>query len=101
MSIDELRDAFHIRLGRLTQTIAQLDLNIGLAVTWLGQNNGLDISNLIDPAQAGLSMRLGMLKKLVDPTADQRTPQKAAEFAQWFARANALPALKNNYIHAK
>lgn len=100
MSIDELRDAFHLRLGRLTQTIAQLDLNIGLAVSWLGQKNGLDISNLIDPAKARFNSRLAMLKKLVDLTADQRTPQKSAEFAQWFARANTLPALKNNYIHA-
>ena len=38
MSFDELRDAFHLRLGRLTQATAQLDLNIGLAVGWLGQN---------------------------------------------------------------
>lgn len=101
MSFDELRDAFHLRLGRLTQVIAQLDLNIGLAVSWLGQNNGLDISNLIDPAKARFSMRLAMLKKLVDITYDQRTPQKAAEFAHWFNRASTLPALKNNYIHAK
>lgn len=101
MSIDELHDAFHLRLGRLTQTIAQLDLNIGLAVSWLGQNNGMDISNLIDPVKARFSMRLAMLTKLVDLTADQRTLQKAAEFAQWFDRVNALPALKNNYIHAK
>lgn len=100
MSIDELRDAFHLRLGRLTQTLAQLDLNIGLAVSWLGQKNGLDICNLIDPAKARFNSRLAMLKKLVDLTADQRTLQKSAEFAQWFARANTLPALKNNYIHA-
>ena len=66
MSFDELRDAFHLRLGRLTQVTAQLDLNIGLAVSWLGQNNGMDVSNLIDPAKARLSLRLGMLKKLVD-----------------------------------
>lgn len=101
MSFDELHDAFHLRLGRLTHIIAQLDLNIGLAVNWLGQNNGMDISNLTDPAKARFSMRLAMLKKLVDITYDQRTPQKAVEFAHWFSRASALPALKNNYIHAK
>ncbi len=101
MSFDELRDAFHLRLGRLTQATAQLDLNIGLAVSWLGQNNGLDVCNLIDPAKAKFSMRLVMLKKLVDMTCDQRTQQKSAEFAQWFARASSLPALQSNYLHAK
>ena len=90
-----------MRLGRLTQAIAQLDLNIGLAVSWLGQHNGVDVRNLIDPSKARYSMRLAMLKKLVHITSDQRTLKKTAEFAQWFNRASTLPALKNNYIHAK
>ncbi len=101
MSLDELHDLFYLRLGRLTQIIAQLDLNIGLAVSWLGHNNGLDISNLIDPATAQFSMRLGMLERLVDITCDQRTPEKAAEFSRWFVRADSMPVLKNNYIHAR
>lgn len=101
MSFDELCDAIHLRLGRLARVSAQLDLNIGLAISWLGQHNGMDVSNLIDPAKSRLSLRLGMLKKLVDLTADQRTQKKATEFAQWFARANTLPALHSNYLHAK
>lgn len=100
MYFDELRDAFHMRLGRLTHVVGQLDLNVGLALNWLGQNNDLDISNLLDPAKARLSLRLNMLKKLVDITFDQRTPQTAADFSAWFNRVNNAPALKNNYVHA-
>lgn len=101
MSLDDLHDAFHLRLGRLTQAIGQLDLNIGLAVSWLGKHNGTDIRNLIDPAKTGFSMRLNMLKKLVDITADQRSRDKTTAFAHWFACASRLPALNNNYLHAK
>lgn len=100
MTFENPQDALYWRLGHLTQAMAELDLNIGLAVNWLGQSNGLDISNLLDPSQARLTLRLNMLKKLVDITFDQRTEHKASEFASWFTRANNLPALKNNYIHA-
>ena len=36
MYFDELRDAFHMRMGRLTHAMTQMDLSIGLALNWLG-----------------------------------------------------------------
>lgn len=101
MTFEELTDALHLRLGILTRVTAQLDLSIGLAVNELGHSNGLDISNLLDPSRARLTLRLNMLKKLVDITYHQRTQQKTKEFTNWLARANSLPALKNHYIHAE
>lgn len=100
MYFDELRDAFHLRLGRLTHALSQLDLNIGLALNWLGENNDLDISNLLDPTKARLSLRLHMLKKLVDITRDQRPKQTSLAFESWFERANNARALKTNYVNA-
>ena len=101
MYFDELRDAFHMRLGRLTHAMTQMDLSIGLALNWLGENNDLDISNLLDPAKARLSLRLHMLKKLVDITADQRPKQTSLDFENWFERANQARALKVNYVNAR
>lgn len=101
MYFDELCDAFHMRLGRLTHALAQLDQNVGLALNCMAKSHHLDISNLLDPAKARLSLRLNMLKKLLEISYGHQQPRFVADFADWHNCISHAHAIRNSYVHAK
>ena len=101
MHISELADAFHLRLGRLTQAAANLDFNVGLALNWLGSYNGLPVDVFLDPKKTQLKQRLDELKKLIGLTYDQTREDVQQDFEEWFRRVDAARALRNDYVHAR
>jgi hypothetical protein len=101
MHFDELRDAFHLRLGHLTHALAQLDHNVGLTLNCMAKSHHLDISNLLDPVKARLSLRLSMLKKLLEISYGKQEPEFMADFADWHRRISQAHAIRNNYVHSK
>jgi hypothetical protein len=101
MRCADIPDAFHLRLGRLTDASANLDFNVGLALNWLGQHNGVDVSKLLDPKKTQLCQRLVQLEELLLKTYDPEQPQVAKDFGAWFGRANNARALRNDYVHAR
>ena len=101
MYYSELLDAFHLRLGRLTHASAELDVNIGLALNWLGQHNSIDVSKLLNPKKAQMCQRLEKLEELIVQIYDHTKPEVAADFGAWFRRTEKARALRNDYVHAR
>jgi hypothetical protein len=96
----ELRDQFHLRLGRLTHASVQLDFNIGLSLHWLGSHNEIDVTSVLKPNNS-LKNRLKKLHQLIRLTFDQTKPEIAKSFADAFARAENVRALRNDYVHGR
>ena len=96
----ELRDQFHLRLGRLTHASAQLDFNVGLSLNWLGPHNEIDVDGVLKPNNS-LKNRLEKLHELILLTFDQTQSEIANSFAEVFERADKVRALRNDYIHGR
>ena len=43
----EIKDRFHLELGRLVHANSQFDFNVGLALDWLGPHHSEDVSELL------------------------------------------------------
>src|SRR5687767_1814239 len=102
MSLDhaEIRDRFHLELGRMVHAYSLFDFNVGCALGWLGPHNGEDVSDLLI-GRVPLSMRLKALKPLVLKTYRAAGNDALAEFEAWFAKAFELKAIRNDYVHAR
>ena len=100
MYLEELVDAFHLRLGRLTHASAQLDFIVGLALNWIGPYNNVDVSTYLNP-KIPLAKRLTKLEELTKVTYDHSQPKVAADFERWFRKADSIRALRNDYVHAR
>lgn len=96
----ELKDQFHLRLGRLTHASAQLDFNVGLSLNWLGPHNQVDVEGVLKPA-VPLKERLKKLRELVCQTFDHSKPEIAEAFTDVFERADKVRALRNDYVHGR
>jgi hypothetical protein len=96
----ELKDEFHLRLGRLTYASAHLDFNVGLSLNWLGPHNEIDVVSVLKPNNS-LKNRLAKLDELVRLTFDQTKPEIAKSFTDVFERADKVRALRNDYVHGR
>lgn len=96
----ELRDQFHLRLGRLAHASARLDFNVGLSLSWLGPHNDIDVDSFLKPSNS-LRNRLEKLHELIRLTFDQTKPEIAKSFNDVFVRADNVRALRNDYVHGR
>jgi hypothetical protein len=96
----ELKDQFHLRLGRLAHASAQLDFNVGLSMNWLGPHNEIDVDAVLKPNNS-LKNRLEKLHELMRLTFDPTKPEIAKSFAHVFERADKVRALRNDYLHGR
>ena len=96
----EIKDRFHLRLGRLVHAYSRFDFNVGLALGWLGPHHGEDVSDLLI-GKVPLAERLKKLKPLVMKTYQAAGDAALAEFETWFAKVCELKAIRNDYVHAR
>ena len=96
----EIKDRFHLQLGRLVHAYSQFDFNVGLALDWLGPHHGEDVSDLLI-GKIPIAERLKKLKPLVMKTYQPAGVIALAEFETWFAKACELKAIRNDYVHAR
>jgi hypothetical protein len=92
---------FHELLGRLAHAHANLDFNVGLQLNWLGPYLGVDVRHLLDARKVPFSKRLSKLEPLILDLFENAGEDARAEFRRWFAAADALKALRNDYIHGR
>lgn len=97
---DEIRDRFHLELGRLVHASSRFDFNVGIALGELGPHHGENVSDLLI-ARKPLAQRLERLKPLVMKTYLATGVVAQTEFAAWFQRAEELKAIRNDYGHAR
>ena len=96
----EIKDRFHLQLGRLVHAYSQFDFNVGLTLGWLGPHHGEDVSALLI-SKIPLAERLKKLKPLVMKTYKPAGEIALAEFETWFAKARELKAIRNDHVHAR
>lgn len=100
-NIDAFTDDFHKLLGRLVLAHSRLDFNIGLQLLWMGPYCDVDVSECLDPLKAQYAQRLKKLRKLTMEIYEPAGERFANEFRQWFDRADACRALRNDYVHGR
>ena len=98
---DEFTRKFHHLLGRLAHAHASLDFNVGLQLNWLGTYLQVKVQHLLDAKKVMVAKRLGMLKQLVFELFENAGDTALDEFQQWFGEADAMKALRNDYIHGR
>lgn len=98
---DDFRREFHHLLGRLANAHANLDFNIGLQLNWLGPHLQVKVHHLLDARKVMFAKRLGMLKDLVFELFENAGEAALNEFRQWFEAADAMKALRNDYVHGR
>lgn len=98
---DNFSREFHHLLGRLAHAHANLDFNVGLQLSWLGPYVQVKVHHLLDAKKVMFAKRLGMLKNLVFELFENAGESALNEFRQWFDAADAMKALRNDYVHGR
>jgi hypothetical protein len=98
---DEFTREFHHLLGRLAHAHASLDFNVGLQLNWLGPYLQVKVHHLLDAKKVAFAKRLDMLKQLVFELFENAGDAALGEFQQWFEAADAMKALRNDYVHGR
>jgi len=98
---DEFTREFHHLLGRLAHAHASLDFNVGLQLNWLGPYLQVKVHHLLDAKKVMFAKRLGTLKQLVFELFENAGDAALDEFQQWFEAADAMKALRNDYVHGR
>jgi hypothetical protein len=101
MAYLDITDQFHLRLGRIAHTSAQLDFNIGLALSWLGSYCGVDTSEYLNVKSHQLASRIAKLEEIVKIAFKNAPPEVFNDFNSWFDKARNVKSLRNNYMHAR
>lgn len=98
---DDFRREFHHLLGRLAHAHASLDFNLGLQLNWLGPHLQVKVHHLLDAKKVVFAKRLAKLKDLVFELFENAGEGALDEFGQWFEAAEAMKALRNDYVHGR
>lgn len=98
---DDFSREFHHLLGRLAHAHANLDFNLGLQLNWLGPHLKVKVHHLLDARKVMFAKRLGMLKNLIFELFESAGEEALDEFRQWFEAADAMKALRNDFIHGR
>jgi hypothetical protein len=97
----ELTAAFHLRLGRLADALAQLEFNVGLALRWLPQETGADNALPAGIAKWPLCERVDALDGLLlQPWACAKASLRNA-CADWVRQAQLARAIRYDYLRAR
>jgi hypothetical protein len=97
---EDIRDRFHLELGRMVHAHSLFDFNIGIALDSMGQHIGEDHSNLL-VGTIPLANRLKALKPVMLTMYEAAGEEALAEIERWFAKACDLKAIRNDYVHAR
>jgi len=98
---DDFTNKFHQLLGRLAVAHARLDFNVGLQLNWLGSHLDVEVAHLLDAKKVVFSKRLKKLRVLVMELFEEAGSDALDEFRRWFARAERLKAVRNDYVHGR
>lgn len=98
---DDFSREFHHLLGRLAHAHANLDFNVGLQLNWLGPYLQVKVHHLLDAKKVMFARRLSMLKDLVFELFESAGEGALEEFRHWFESADAMKALRNDYVHGR
>lgn len=99
LSPTEFQAELHRLLGRLVCAHAMFDRNIGLQLHWLGRWYGTDVAEFLDPKKVPFSKRLKKLRSMVFDIYESAGKKGLAELTEFFDRAGAATALRNDYVH--
>jgi hypothetical protein len=97
----ELTAAFHLRLGRLADALAQLEFNVGLALRWLPQETSADNALPAGIAKWPLSERVDALDSLLLLPSARAKAALCKACAEWIRQANLARAIRYDYLHAR
>jgi hypothetical protein len=98
---DDFTREFHHLLGRLAHAHAGLDFNVGLQLNWLGPHLQVKVHHLLDARKVMFAKRLSVLKDLVFELFENAGATALDEFKRWFEVADAMKALRNDYVHGR
>lgn len=98
---DDFRREFHHLLGRLAHAHAGLDFNVGLQLNWLGPHLQVKVHHLLNARKVMFAKRLSALRDLVFELFENAGATAIDEFRQWFEAADAMKALRNDYVHGR
>ena len=96
----EIKDRFHLNLGRMVHATSLLDFNIGIALGWMGEYSGEDHTDLL-VGTTPLAARLKALQPIMVKMYEAAGKEAIAEIEAWFSKACGLKAIRNDYVHAR
>lgn len=97
---EEIRDRFHLELGRFVHAYARFDLNVGMQLNLNGLQYGVEVSDVLI-GKVPLAHRLDRLKEQTLKIYASAGDAAIAEFEAWFAKAGEIKAIRNDYVHAR